>query len=162
MSHPESRERGATCCTLKDRQGTHDTHTHTHTHTCTWIHVQRRKLAQTRVPACMRLLHSNCNVVSCVCVCVTSVCVCSGDSGAHSPVHPPSHDTPPLQPLSDADKLVSLQMALKCSDLGHWAAPLQVRTHTGTQSSHMCNNSYGACRQTHTVCCVWHELDKQA
>ncbi|GFH28550.1 phosphodiesterase, partial [Haematococcus lacustris] len=31
-----------------------------------------------------------------------------------------------LQPVSDQDKLLSLQMALKCSDLGHLAAPLPV------------------------------------
>ncbi|GFH21001.1 3'5'-cyclic nucleotide phosphodiesterase [Haematococcus lacustris] len=31
-----------------------------------------------------------------------------------------------LQPLSEQDKLISLQMALKCSDLGHLAAPLPV------------------------------------
>ncbi|KAL6762148.1 hypothetical protein V8C86DRAFT_1806156 [Haematococcus lacustris] len=30
------------------------------------------------------------------------------------------------QPLSEQDKLISLQMALKCSDLGHLAAPLPV------------------------------------
>ncbi|KAL6752278.1 hypothetical protein V8C86DRAFT_1814194 [Haematococcus lacustris] len=31
-----------------------------------------------------------------------------------------------LQPVSDQDKLVSMQAALKCSDLGHLAAPLPV------------------------------------
>ncbi|KAL6765019.1 hypothetical protein V8C86DRAFT_1223041 [Haematococcus lacustris] len=31
-----------------------------------------------------------------------------------------------LQPVSEQDKLLSLQMALKCSDLGHLAAPLPV------------------------------------
>ncbi|KAJ9520545.1 hypothetical protein QJQ45_007397 [Haematococcus lacustris] len=31
-----------------------------------------------------------------------------------------------LSPISDQDKLLSLQMALKCSDLGHLAAPLPV------------------------------------
>ncbi|KAL6759759.1 hypothetical protein V8C86DRAFT_1826880 [Haematococcus lacustris] len=33
---------------------------------------------------------------------------------------------PELQPVSEQDKLLSLQMALKCSDLGHLAAPLPV------------------------------------
>ncbi|KAJ9520692.1 hypothetical protein QJQ45_007556 [Haematococcus lacustris] len=33
---------------------------------------------------------------------------------------------PCLQPVSDQDKLVSMQAALKCSDLGHLAAPLPV------------------------------------
>ncbi|GFH21958.1 phosphodiesterase [Haematococcus lacustris] len=39
---------------------------------------------------------------------------CSQDSGAS------------LQPVSDQDKLLSLKMALKCSDLGHLAAPFPV------------------------------------
>ncbi|KAL6762827.1 hypothetical protein V8C86DRAFT_3130553 [Haematococcus lacustris] len=41
----------------------------------------------------------------------------------HSLVEETSHS---LSPISDQDKLLSLQMALKCSDLGHLAAPLPV------------------------------------
>ncbi|KAJ9520544.1 hypothetical protein QJQ45_007398 [Haematococcus lacustris] len=44
-----------------------------------------------------------------------------GSCESHSP-----KDGKNLQPSSDQDKLLSLQMALKCSDLGHLAAPLPV------------------------------------
>ncbi|KAL6762821.1 hypothetical protein V8C86DRAFT_1824914 [Haematococcus lacustris] len=53
-----------------------------------------------------------------------------GDGQAAGKTAIPSHVRAPqqasLQPVSDQDKLLSLQMALKCSDLGHLAAPLPV------------------------------------
>ncbi len=37
-----------------------------------------------------------------------------------------SHASHSLEPISDTDRILSLQMALKCADLGHLAAPLDV------------------------------------
>ncbi len=56
-----------------------------------------------------------------LCVCMSALCRSSSKSSA-SQLSLGQHMTP----VSDNDRILSLQLALKCADLGHLSAPLNV------------------------------------